>query len=82
MPAIESQCDDGYKTIEGRVDENGKKMKEGGQVDNYIARNVAFYTDESGINKKELTKELMNHLSPLQMLGGILFFTPYIFLKL
>ncbi len=34
---------------------NGQKMKEGGQVDGYIAKNIAFFTDEPELNKKELT---------------------------
>jgi Protein of unknown function (DUF1573) len=38
-----------------KVKISGQKMKEGGQVDGYIAKNIAFFTDETGINKKELT---------------------------
>jgi Protein of unknown function (DUF1573) len=34
---------------------NGQKMKESGQVDGYIAKNIAFFTDEASLNKKELT---------------------------
>jgi hypothetical protein len=38
-----------------KVKVSGSKMKAGGQVDGYIAREIAFFTDEPELNKKEIT---------------------------
>lgn len=38
-----------------KVKISGKQMKDAGQVDGYFSKTFAFFTDESDLNKKELT---------------------------